>query len=341
MTNEESGTPRRPSHPGPAARRADYLRRQGSCHQLPADHRTAATAGAPNMLIVLIDDVGFAASSAFGGPCHTPVAERLARQRCQADPVSHHRVVLPTRRALLTGRNHHSVGMGAITEMATSRRATAASRPRKPPVAPKHSVSTAIPPRSSASAMRFRSGRCPGRPVHPVAHGFGIRVLLRLHRRRGQPVLPGPLRGPRPSNHPCTPGRATPHRDLADHATPGCVSRRLAPDKPFFMYSPWRRTPRITCPRSGPTNTAASSTPAGTRCGRTSSPSRRNSASFHRTPRSPHARNRSRPGNRCRMNSSRCWPSRWRSTPASGADRLRGRTGGRRHRRPRRASTTR
>ena len=77
-------------------------------------------AGAPNVLIVLIDDAGFGSSSAFGGPCKTPTAEILA-----ADGLGYTRfhttaLCSPTRQALLTGRNHHTVGMGGITEMATS-----------------------------------------------------------------------------------------------------------------------------------------------------------------------------------------------------------------------------
>ena len=77
-------------------------------------------AGAPNVLIVLIDDVGFGASSAFGGPCSTPVAERLAANGLKLNRFHTTALCSPTRQALLTGRNHHSVGMGAITEMATS-----------------------------------------------------------------------------------------------------------------------------------------------------------------------------------------------------------------------------
>ena len=50
--------------------------------------------GAPNVLIVLLDDVGFAASSAFGGPIHTPTAERLAQERPEVQPLPHHRAVL-------------------------------------------------------------------------------------------------------------------------------------------------------------------------------------------------------------------------------------------------------
>ena len=77
-------------------------------------------AGAPNVLIVLIDDAGFASSSAFGGPCQTPTAERLAASGLKFNRFHTTALCSPTRAALLSGRNHHSVGMGGITEIATS-----------------------------------------------------------------------------------------------------------------------------------------------------------------------------------------------------------------------------
>jgi arylsulfatase A-like enzyme len=77
-------------------------------------------AGAPNVLIVLLDDVGFAASSAFGGPIDTPTAERLAAGGLKYNRFHTTALCSPTRAALLNGRNHHSVGMGGITEIATS-----------------------------------------------------------------------------------------------------------------------------------------------------------------------------------------------------------------------------
>ena len=77
-------------------------------------------AGAPNVLIVLLDDVGFGASSAFGGPCATPTAERLAANGLKLNRFHTTALCSPTRQALLTGRNHHTVGMGGITEIATS-----------------------------------------------------------------------------------------------------------------------------------------------------------------------------------------------------------------------------
>ena len=76
--------------------------------------------GAPNVLIVLLDDVGFAASSAFGGVIHTPTAERLAQNGLKFNRFHTTALCSPTRQALLTGRNHHSVNMGGICEIATS-----------------------------------------------------------------------------------------------------------------------------------------------------------------------------------------------------------------------------
>jgi arylsulfatase A-like enzyme len=77
-------------------------------------------ADAPNVLVILLDDVGFGASSAFGGPCATPTAERLAADGLKYNRFHTTALCSPTRQALLTGRNHHSVGMGGITEIATS-----------------------------------------------------------------------------------------------------------------------------------------------------------------------------------------------------------------------------
>jgi len=77
-------------------------------------------AGAPNVLIILLDDVGFGASSVFGGPCRTPNFESLAADGLRYNRFHTTALCSPTRQALLTGRNHHSVNMGGICEIATS-----------------------------------------------------------------------------------------------------------------------------------------------------------------------------------------------------------------------------
>ena len=75
--------------------------------------------GAPNILVILIDDAGFGSSSTFGGPCQTPNATRLAAGGLKYNRFHTTALCSPTRQALLTGRNHHSVGMGGITEIAS------------------------------------------------------------------------------------------------------------------------------------------------------------------------------------------------------------------------------
>jgi arylsulfatase len=74
---------------------------------------------APNVLLILIDDAGFGSSSAFGGPCYTPNAELLASGGLKFNRFHTTALCSPTRQAMLTGRNHHSVGMGGITEIAS------------------------------------------------------------------------------------------------------------------------------------------------------------------------------------------------------------------------------
>ena len=86
-------------------------------------------AGAPNVLVILLDDVGFGASSAYGGPCHTPTIERLAAGGLKFSRFHTTALCAPTRQALLTGRNHHSVGMGSITEVATAAPGQSSLRP--------------------------------------------------------------------------------------------------------------------------------------------------------------------------------------------------------------------
>ena len=78
-----------------------------------------APKGAPNVLLILTDDVGFGASSVFGGPIQTPTFQRLADSGLRYNVFHTTALCSPTRAALITGRNHHSVASGVITEMAT------------------------------------------------------------------------------------------------------------------------------------------------------------------------------------------------------------------------------
>jgi arylsulfatase len=86
----------------------------------PARFDVEAPAGAPNVVIVLIDDMGFGQSSAFGGPVHMPTCERLAANGLKYNRFHTTALCSPTRMALLTGRNHHSANTGSIMETATA-----------------------------------------------------------------------------------------------------------------------------------------------------------------------------------------------------------------------------
>jgi len=78
-----------------------------------------APKGAPNILLIMTDDVGWGASSTFGGPIATPTFDKLARSGLRFSQFHTTALCSPTRAALITGRNHHTASTGVITEMAT------------------------------------------------------------------------------------------------------------------------------------------------------------------------------------------------------------------------------
>jgi arylsulfatase A-like enzyme len=80
--------------------------------------RPSATKGAPNVVLILLDDVGFGASSTFGGPVATPALSQLAATGLRYNRFHVNAMCSPTRGALLSGRNSHEVGFGVITESA-------------------------------------------------------------------------------------------------------------------------------------------------------------------------------------------------------------------------------
>jgi arylsulfatase len=86
----------------------------------PPRFEVKAPAKAPNVVIVLIDDIGFGHSSAFGGPCQMPTVEKLAANGLKYNRFHTTALCSPTRMALLTGRNHHVNNTGAVMELATA-----------------------------------------------------------------------------------------------------------------------------------------------------------------------------------------------------------------------------
>jgi arylsulfatase A-like enzyme len=95
----------------------------------PPRFEVKAPEKAPNVVIVLIDDQGFGASSTFGGPISEPTADRLASEGLRYNRFHTTALCSPTRTALLTGRNHHQNNAGAIMELATSFQGNTGLRP--------------------------------------------------------------------------------------------------------------------------------------------------------------------------------------------------------------------
>jgi Sulfatase len=81
--------------------------------------RVVPPKGAPNVLLIMTDDVGFAAPSTFGGVIPTPALDRIGNAGLRYTQFHSTALCSPTRAALITGRNHHAVGFGVIAEMAT------------------------------------------------------------------------------------------------------------------------------------------------------------------------------------------------------------------------------
>jgi arylsulfatase A-like enzyme len=85
----------------------------------PSRFEVKAPEGAPNVILVLVDDLGFAGTSQFGGPVNTPTFDRIASEGVYYNNFHTTALCSPTRAAIKSGRNHHVNNMGFITEMAT------------------------------------------------------------------------------------------------------------------------------------------------------------------------------------------------------------------------------
>ena len=109
----------RTSLPLPEGMRPSYKEIDARDAKMPPRSDVKAPKGAPNVVIVLIDDLGFGATSTFGGPIRTEVLDRLASNGLRYNNFHTTALSSPTRAALKSGRNHHTVNMGFITEMAT------------------------------------------------------------------------------------------------------------------------------------------------------------------------------------------------------------------------------
>jgi arylsulfatase len=195
--------------------------------------------GAPNVLVVLIDDVGFGATSAFGGPCNTPTLEKLAKSGLKYTRFHTTALCSPTRAALLTGRNHHTVGFGVISELATS-------APGYTGIIPNHCAPLAkMLKHNGYSTAQF--GKCHEVPAFETSGagpfdrwptGQGFEYFYGFVGGETHQYYPALYEGTTPIEPPKTPEEGY---HFTEDMTDKCIGwiqqqKALLSDKPFFAY---------------------------------------------------------------------------------------------------------
>ncbi len=200
-----------------------------------------APAGAPNILLVLIDDAGYGQSGTFGGLIPTPTLDSLAAGGLRYNRFHVTALCSPTRAALLTGRNNHAVGMGTITNLATDFPGYNSSIPKTaallPQVLQMNGYATAafgkwhlIPENEAKTSGPF--DHWPTHQGFDTFYGF-----LNGETDQWSPELTD---GTKPVEMVAPQGRKadyTLNEDLASHAVQWIRSEKsLSPERPFFMY---------------------------------------------------------------------------------------------------------
>ncbi|GAA0531893.1 arylsulfatase [Saccharopolyspora subtropica] len=204
-----------------------------------------APEGAPNVVVVLIDDMGFGAPSAFGGPCRMPTADRLADGGLRYSRFHVTAICSPTRQALLTGRNHHSVGMGVTTEMASAAPGYCGVRPLSAAT-----IGQILQGNGYSTAAFGKWHQTPARDVSaagpfdrwPTGEGFdAFYGFLCAEMNHWYPLLFDGTKPVEPTRRPEDGYHLS--EDLVDHAIDWVRDQRsLKPDHPFFVYLPFGAT---------------------------------------------------------------------------------------------------
>ena len=200
--------------------------------------KPAAPEGAPNILLVMTDDVGFASVSTFGGPAPTPNLDKLAQRGLLYNQFHTTAICSPTRASLLTGRNHHAVGLGTLVDIPT----------------PYPGYTAQIPPTAATVARILRDNgfstamfgkdhnipqheRSPAGPFDQWPTGRGFDYFYGFIAGDSDQWQPALYEGITPVSDPDRPGGYLLDEELADRAINWIHNQKgAAPDKPFFIY---------------------------------------------------------------------------------------------------------
>ncbi len=203
----------------------------------PPPFSVSAPEGAPNVVVVLIDDIGFGAAAGFGGAIQTPTLDRLAADGLRYNQFHTTALCSPTRMAILTGRNHHSANTGSVMEVATAFPGNRGQRPRSVATLPEmlrlNGYSTAAfgkyhetPPWEVSVSGPF--DRWPTHSGFDKFYGF-----IGGETNQFAPVIHDGTTPVEPSDDPDYHFTT----DMTDQAITWARSQQsLTPDKPFFIY---------------------------------------------------------------------------------------------------------
>ena len=198
-----------------------------------------APEGSPNVLLILLDDVGFGMCSTFGGPVETPHLDKLAKNGLTYNRFHTTALCSPTRAALLAGRNHHSVGTGVIIEMGTGYPGYTGIIPRDCAL-----ISQVLRDNGFATSMFGKWHNTPEGDISPAGPfdrwptGLGFDYFYGFNQGEAHHFYPTLYRNTVAVDAPKTPEEGY-HLtvDLTDEAI-GWVrnTRAASPDKPWFCY---------------------------------------------------------------------------------------------------------
>ncbi|MAT70207.1 MAG: arylsulfatase [Planctomycetaceae bacterium] len=198
-----------------------------------------APAGAPNVLIILLDDVGFGMCSTFGGPVPTPNMDKLAAGGLSFTRFHTTALCSPTRAALLAGRNHHSVGTGVIIEMGTGYPGYTGIIPRSTAL-----VSEVLRDNGYATSMFGKWHNTPEPDISPAGPfdrwptGLGFDYFYGFNQGETHQYYPTLYRNTVPVPQPKSPEEGYHFTaDMTDEAIAWISNTRAAaPHKPWFCY---------------------------------------------------------------------------------------------------------
>jgi arylsulfatase len=196
-----------------------------------------APRGAPNILLILTDDVGFAASSTFGGAIPTPTFDRLAAEGVRFNDFNATALCAPTRAALLTGRNPHAVGFGTVPETSVGEEGYNSVIPKSA-----GTIAQVLGANGYVSAFLGKNHAVPtweNGPLGPFDHwgrGLGFDYFYGFHGAWTDQFAPALIENEHPVDAPSGPGYVL-DRDLADHAIAWLrMEQTQAGGRPFFLY---------------------------------------------------------------------------------------------------------